>query len=328
MKYNYPVKYAAMPVIEQVGWSHGLNENELERNYDVVCYIVSKCYLISDRTKYKESGKKEREYEVVFPYQNGQFYQNGWERVTPSFNNGCINSNFLEKVFDTYEAALEFATHKNKKLCEKPWFYLPYAKDLNNQISKKTQEFNERLSRYKLLEQQILFNTSNLNQANIKELDKLIINIKGKIEVSLSNLYEYLKYSTYSRFIVYSISQEQYNKLLRLINNQDLPDVANVIENASPILYHDHKTNGKNIMVINKKGNILYYINEWGSLISNDKQELPSVELSTIDDETEYLFTTETLEDIILSFNQPKYINLSNVEVPILKKTLFDKNKR
>ena len=40
MKYNYPVKYAAMPIIEQVGWSQGLNE--LERNYDVICYIVSK----------------------------------------------------------------------------------------------------------------------------------------------------------------------------------------------------------------------------------------------------------------------------------------------
>ncbi len=325
MKYNYPVKYTAMPIIEQVGWSHGLNE--LERNYDIVCYIVSKCYLVSDRTKYKENGTNEKEYEVVFPYQNGQNY-NIWERVTPSFNNGCINSNFVEKVFDTYEDALEFTTHKNKKLCEKTWVYLPYTKNLNNQISQKIQEFNDRLSRYKLLEQQILFKTSNLEQSNVKALDKLIINSKGKIKVSLSNLYEYLNYSTYSRFIVYSISQEQYNKLLTLISNQDLPDVSNVIENASPILYHDHKTNDKNIMIINKKGNILYYINEWGYLISNDKQELPSVELSAIDNETEYLFTTETLEDIILSFNQPKYINLSDVEGPILEKTLFDKNKK
>ena len=39
MKINYPVKYAAMPIIEQVGWSHGLHE--LERKYDVVCYIIN-----------------------------------------------------------------------------------------------------------------------------------------------------------------------------------------------------------------------------------------------------------------------------------------------
>ena len=125
---------------------------------------------------------------------------------------------------------------------------------------------------------------------------------------------------------MYSIFQEQYNKLLTLINNQDLPDISNIIENASPILYHDYKINAKNIMVINKNGNILYYINEWGSLISNDEQELSSVKLSAIDDETELLFTTETLEDIILSFNQPKYINPNDVQGPILKKTLVDKN--
>ena len=324
MKYNYPVKYTAMPIIEQVDWSHGLHK--LEKNYDVVCYIVSKCYLISDRTKYKENGKNEKEYEVVFPYQNGQYHHNDWERVTPSFNNGCINSNLVEKVFDTYDDALEFATHKNKKLCEKTWSYLPYTEDLNKQISEKIKEFDDRLSRYKLLEQQILSNTPSLEPSRVKELDKLIINNKGKIKVLFSNLYEYLNYSTYSKFIVYSISQEQYNKLLTLINNQDLPDISNIIENASPILYHDCKTNAKNIMVINKNGNILYYINEWGSLISNDEQELSSVKLSAIDDETELLFTTETLEDIILSFNQPKYINPNDVQGPILKKTLVDKN--
>ena len=325
MKYNYPVKYTAMPIIEQVGWSHGLNE--LERDYDVVCYIVSKCYLISDRTKYKENGENEKTYEVVFPYQSGE-YHNTWERVTPSFNNGCINSNLVEKVFDTYEDALEFATYKNEKLCEKTWVYLPYTKDFHNQISKKIQEFNDRLSKYKRLEQQILFNTSNLEQSNIKELGNLIINNKGKTKASYINLYEYLNYSTDSSFIVYSISQEQYNKLLTLINNQDLLDLSKVIENASPILYHDHKTKDENIMVINNNGNILYYINKWGSLISNDKQELPPIALSSIDNETEYSFTTETLEDIILSFNQPKYINLNDMEGPILKKTLFDKNKK
>ena len=49
MKINYPVKYALMPIIEQVGWTHGLHE--LERDYDVVYYVVSKCYLINDTKK-------------------------------------------------------------------------------------------------------------------------------------------------------------------------------------------------------------------------------------------------------------------------------------
>lgn len=113
MKCNYPVKYVAMPIIEQIGWCHGLNE--LERNYDVVCYIVSKCYLLSDKIKYKENGKSLKEYEVVFPYQKRQYYS--WERVIPEFNlinYACTNSNLVDKVFDNYEEALEFATQKIK----------------------------------------------------------------------------------------------------------------------------------------------------------------------------------------------------------------------
>lgn len=135
MKYNYPVKYAAIPIIEQVGWSHGMNE--LERKYDVACYIVSKCYLINDITKYKENGKSEKEYEVVFPYQKEQYYH--WQRAEPSFNynHACTNSNFVEKVFDNYEDALDFAIQKNKELCNKTWIYLPYTEDLECQIAEK-----------------------------------------------------------------------------------------------------------------------------------------------------------------------------------------------
>ena len=73
---------------------------------------------------------------------------------------------------------------------------------------------------------------------------------------------------------------------------------------------------------------MLYYINEKGFLINNGEQELPSFELSAIDDKTEYSFTTETLEDIILSFNQYKDVNLNDVQGPILNKKLFDKKKK
>lgn len=327
MKYNYPVKYAVMPIIEQVGWIHGLNE--LERNYDVVCYIVSKCYLLSDITKYKENGKKQKEYEVVFPYQKDQDYN--WKRVTPSFNvfnYSCTNSNLVEEVFDNYEGALEVATQKNKKLCDKTWTYLLYSEDLNNQISKKIEEFNDKLSMYKMLEQQILDNTSDLKQSNVKELNKLIINNKGKTRVLSSNLYEYLKCSSYSKFIVHSISQEQYDKLEVLINNQDTTDISKVIENACPILYHDYNEKENNTMIIDHKGNVLYFINECGNLKINDKEKISSVELNSKDDEIEHLFTTEKLEDIILSFSEHKYINPVEIQGPVLKKTLFEKNKK
>ena len=318
MKCNYPVKYAAMPIIEQIGWSHRLNE--LERNYDIVCYVVSKCYLLSDKIKYEESGKKLKEYEVVFPYQKGQYYS--WKRVIPEFNlinYACTNSNLVDKVFDNYEEALEFATQKNKELCDETWVYLPHTEDLADRISEKKQEFNDKLSSYKMLEQQILINTSDLEQSNVKELDNLIMNNKGKIKVLSRNLYEHLKFSSVSDFIVYSVSPEQYEKLIALVGNQDVCDVSRVIGNVSPILWNE--SNNKNIMVINQYGNVLYYINEWENLIDNKEQKMPSVELKSISDEIECLFTTETLEDIVLSFKQHEYINPDEIQGPILKKT-------
>lgn len=48
MKQNkYPITYAVMPITEQVDWYPGLNE--LEREYGTVAYIISKCYLISEK---------------------------------------------------------------------------------------------------------------------------------------------------------------------------------------------------------------------------------------------------------------------------------------
>lgn len=226
----------------------------------------------------------------------------------------------VEKVFDTYEDALEFATYKNEESCAKTWINLSYtAKDFDDQVSKRIQEFNDRLSYFKRLEQEILSNIS-LEQSNVKKLDKLIINSEGKIKVSPRNLYEALDYS--SGFIVYSISPEQHNRLLTLINNQDLLDISSIIENASPILYHESED--KSIMVINKKGNVLYYINEDNSLITLINHNKKTVDLSAIDDKIKCLFTTETLEDIILSFNQPpEFIHSSDVQGPTLKKKLI-----
>lgn len=316
MKCNYPVKYALMPIIEQIGWGQ----------YDVVCYIVSKCYLLSDKIKYKENGKSLKEYEVVFPYQKGQYYN--WERVIPEFNlinYSCTNSNLVNKVFDNYEETLEFATQKNKELCDRTWAHLPYTVDLNEKILEKKQEFSDRLSSYKILEQQILINTSDLEQSNVKELNKLIINNKGKIKTLSSNLYEYLRFSSVSDFIVYSVSLEQYEKLVALVGNQDAYDISRVIGDVSPILYNDSKN--QNIMVINENGNVLYYINEWEYLINNTDEKMPSVELKSISDEIECLFTTETIEDIVLSFKKHKNVNLYEIQAPILKKTLFNKNK-
>ena len=90
MKLNYPIVYALMPIVEPAGWVPGLNE--LERQYDTACYIVSKCFLIGEKTTYTENGKKKLTYEVVFPYQRSH---STWEYSIPTYNlihGHCTNS--------------------------------------------------------------------------------------------------------------------------------------------------------------------------------------------------------------------------------------------
>ena len=81
-------------------------------------------------------------------------------------------------------------------------------------------------------------------------------------------------------------------------------------------------------MVIDENCNVLYYLNEWEGLIEHAEQEMPSVELKSTSDNIECLFTTETLKDIVLSFKKHKNINPDEIQGPILKKTLFDRNKK
>ena len=54
---KYPIKYAVMPVIRQVGWTNGLHQ--MEREYDVVVHIVSKAYVTSKTIKYHSDGTEE-----------------------------------------------------------------------------------------------------------------------------------------------------------------------------------------------------------------------------------------------------------------------------
>lgn len=53
---------------------------------------------------------------------------------------------------------------------------------------------------------------------------------------------------------------------------------------------------------------------------------MSSVNLKNIDNEIERVFTTETLEDIISSFKEPKRISVNKIQGPILKKTFVGRN--
>ena len=140
MKFNYPIKYAAMPI----------------KDCDMTYYIVSKCYLINDTTKYDSCGYSYKDSEVVFPYELTEHEK--WERVNPKFSclGYCTNSNKVDDLFDTYEEALKFVATKNEESFVKIWECVPFTSNLLERINKARDEFDAKLLEYKVLEQKIM----------------------------------------------------------------------------------------------------------------------------------------------------------------------------
>jgi len=318
MKINYPIKYAAMPIIEQVGWSHGLHE--LEREYDVVCYIVSKCHLISDLTKYTEDGRSVKQYEVVFPYQPGEFSR--WQRVTPSYNlihGYCTNGNKVDKIFDTYEEALSFVTAKNEELCKKSYIYLPYSENYAEKIQAKKDEFATKLDEYKLLEQQILLHTKDMEIGKNKQLSNVIKITNDNGRVLSANIYEILNLFDREKFVVYSVSPEQYASLIKLISEEKIEDIKSFIGAHQGLLLHKQKDDFISLAI--EEGCGAYYLkdNRINHDVNLDKVNIKSFE--NLDDDTIIFYTTETIDDILNSYKKYSEINLTEVQGPVLKKT-------
>ena len=317
MKINYPIKYVVMPIIEQVGWYPGLHE--MERDYDVVCYIVSKCYLIGDLTKYKENGSVIREYEVVFPYQLGDFGR--WKRVKPSYNiHGYLtNSNKVDKVFNSYEEALEVATDKNEKLCEKSWVYLPCSKDIMEKIQEKKDEFDVKLAEYKVLEEQILVNTNDMLIGENKKLNNVIRYSNNDMKVLSCSIYEVLQLFDNKKFVVYNVSLEQYNNLIKLIGEGKNDDIKSATKQAKGLLIHKEK-DGVIKLAVEEERTGAYYLKNNCINYDDKLEKVTKDDFENIDEDTLVFYTTETVEDLMNSYKKYPEINLRELGESSIKK--------
>ena len=317
MKINYPIKYAAMPIIEQVGWSHGMHE--LEREYDVVYYIVSKCHLISDLTKYKEDGKMLKQYGVVFPYQLGEFGK--WQRVVPTYNlihGYCTNGNMVNEIFDTYEESLNFAASKNEELCEKTYANLPYSNNYAQKIQVKKDEFEKRANEYKLLEHQILLNTKDMKVGNGKELTKTIKFIDNNVRILNVSIYEILRLFGSDRFAIYNISKEQYDNLIKLINEEKIDDIKSVTLPVQGLVLHKEKDDFIKLAIEKTTG--AYYIQNDYINYDDKIDKVTSKSFENLDKDVLRFYTTETIDDLLNSYKRYSEINLEEVKGSVLKK--------
>ena len=297
MKNNYPIKYAAMPIIEQTGWYPGLHE--LEREYGVVCYIVSKCYVVGREEKYNMYGNTLCEYKVVFSYGKDNQY-GGLSRVEPEFclmNGRCNNSTNVDKVFDSFEEAKEETEKKNKEILSKELSFIRVDDNFNQNVSLAREKHEEVVNYYQEIESMIEENSTDL-VVNDKVKEQSVIfernNSWNKIEYSL---YDMIRLYSDEDFIAYNVSLDDYKKIEEQLKNGEQIDTENIKKNCLLI----SSSGDKKVKVINydskDKGSCFYIEN--GSLYYDDKMDFS---LDSISGNTLVVYTIETYDDVINSY--------------------------
>ena len=292
MKNNYPIKYALMPIYEQVGWIHGLNE--LEREYGIVCYIVAKCYLIDEVKKYHQDGKEEIIYHVVFPYQKYDFDTYNIEEPRYNFNTGaCSNSTKVKLVFDDFYTATNAKEQKNEEILLDELSCLSFEK-YEEQVDKIECEYAKRINYYNQLEKMIEKQTSYLQVNNINKKQSIIVSSKDGVEEKYYSLYYYIKLFKDENFIAYSVTDKEYLNILNNVNKIDS-------YNENLLLINDKKSGITKIIGENDEK----YLSDQGVTSTTNNYEDP-VSFSYV------IYTMENYEDILNSFHyNEKVIKLS-----------------
>lgn len=157
---NYPIKYAILGIEEQVGWAPGLHE--MERDYDICGYIVSKVYVVSETINYNINGTGKKSYQVVFPFISIA----DREKQIPKYNiyYECYNSIYVPNIFDSFDDAKSLATQKNRELRSRSYLPVSFGEKMtwSERILKGQEQFDEKIKKYLEFEQYIYNETADM----------------------------------------------------------------------------------------------------------------------------------------------------------------------
>lgn len=205
---KYPIRYAIMEVKKIINSYPMLSS--LRREYKTVAYIVSKCYVISEKKEYLRDGTSTTQYEVVFPYiKKESSYYDSFEKNIPEYDwlSKCINSVTVNQLFDSFEEALVLKEQLNEELINAEIGTIPFDND-----------FLENVKKIKAKHQ--------LNIDSYKEIEKKIEKYQKKLKVTESastNLEELLEKVLANTSLISSLSDNEKDTFKKLIKNQNLP---------------------------------------------------------------------------------------------------------
>lgn len=321
MKYNYPIKYAVMPIYEQVGWRCGLND--LEREYGIVYNIVSKCYVINETTNYFATGNSEKRYGVVFPYNRDGIYEE-WNRIFPSYNENVQNSNLItvDNIYDSFDKAIENANIKNMEVLEKMKLGVAYTSDnaYKERIDEINRIYKKREKKYKKIEELIDIDTQDMKINSIRKEQSIITMNEANDKIISISIYDFIKYYRNCPFYVCTVSNDQYKQMKKqIITTGRLAErnphssveydkfgylLANDIENEIIRITNGGDKSGSYYLDDNE---ILCYDSDMKPF---DKDSQFSKKIMGIK-----VYTTETYDDIINAYKKSHTIDLAKQKI-------------
>ena len=247
MKYNYPIKYALIPMGDEKGWDVGLHRPG--RVYETAYYIASKCYLVGETKKYMENGNVNTTYNIVFPYYLNR-YINGWFRERPQHDNSIC----VDNVFDTYEEALKAKDEYNKKLLNKELSVLSISnlEEKEKSIRSKYKRLSEY---YDTFEKDIEACTNDLILDNRYKEQSIIIRTNLGFGKFNHSLYNHINIFSDENFIVYSLTKEEYDELNKVV---DTENVNFDKYNYNPLLINDSTSKTIKVMLPNNEEEFIY----------------------------------------------------------------------
>ena len=164
---RYPVKYAILELMDE--------------NNKIYGFVVSKCYVIEDLTKYLADGSSINYHKVVFPYPNILYYRQKLYydyqtkdigvKCTPKYDffGELYNGHIVDELFDSYDMAYIHATKKNHELGKKlASSVMVFSPNYQEELEKVNLNFSFNMATCEKFEKLIFENTRDMVIVNEK----------------------------------------------------------------------------------------------------------------------------------------------------------------
>lgn len=305
MKNNYPIRYVALPLSER-----GLWQSDSENVHDVICYLVIKCYVVGEETKFLREGYSTKEYKVVPTYVTrlSQLFEMAdpkYDEESAVYYEDIKYTNCLHtrNVFEKLEDAEKYRDARNIDIAEIIVSAAPKWANLR-------EKFEKTVEKYRALEADFEKNTEYLPTDESKRSKQTIYGVDNGLglvdeEISVYSLMDAGAYDD-RYYAVYTITPEEVKELDKVLENDDTAEAFTIEAGAAKKYMHTplmmHVVDYDYVKLISPNNKSKYVAIGDEPYVSRVPSSIRRVHFDNIEFD-QLFFTTETYDDIVESYN-------------------------